>query len=89
MNGSDANVSDKLKKYLLSAKVHTLSSVLSMVKRDMYKLLTEYMDLTGDIRITADLDESGNEVLFHVDFSADEVYDAGSLLSDSLDKNQA
>ncbi len=83
MNDQTANVSDKLKKYLLTAKVRSLASLLSVLKSDLGKLLGEYMELTGNIRITADLDESGSEVLFHVDFSADEVYDAGRLLSDA------
>lgn len=42
------------------------------------------LTLWSGMHIVADIDEMGNEVLFHVDFKADEVYDAGELLETSV-----
>lgn len=78
------DVSEKLKNYLLGMKVKSMTSVIAAMKSDLRKLLSEYMELIGEMHIVADIDEMGNEVLFHVDFKADEVYDAGELLETSV-----
>lgn len=78
------DVSEKLKNYLLGMKVKSMTSVIAAMKSDLRKLLSEYMELTGEMHIVADIDDMGNEVLFHVDFKADEVYDAGELLETSV-----
>ena len=76
----NTDVSDKLKKYLLGTKVRSMTALITLMKADLRELLSEYMSLTGEMSVVADIDESGTEVLFHIDFCADEVYDAGNLL---------
>lgn len=75
-----ADVSDKLRSYLLGARAKSLSALLALIRSDLKKLLSEYMELSGEMSIVADIDESGREILFHLDFSADEVYDVGDML---------
>lgn len=78
------DVSEKLKSYLIGMKVKSMTSLLALLKADLRKLLSSYMNLSGEMTITADIDECGNDVLFHVDFTADEVYDAGELLQTTV-----
>ena len=79
------DVSERLKRYLLGAKVKSMTSLLALLKSDLRKMLSDYMSLTGEMTVTADINDEGSEVLFHIDFRADEVYDAGELMeTDSI-----
>lgn len=73
-------VSENLKKYLLGAKVRSLSSLLVLLKSDLRNLLEEYMKLSGEIKVLADIDEDGGDVLFSLSFSASEIYETGQIL---------
>ena len=67
-------------KYLLGAKVRSLSSLLVLLKSDLRNLLEEYMKLSGEIKVLADIDEDGGDVLFSLSFSASEIYETGQIL---------
>ncbi len=75
-----STVSENLKKYLLGAKVRSLSSLLLLLKSDLRALLGEYMKLSGELKMLADIDESGGDVMFTLSFSASEIYETGQLL---------
>ncbi len=75
-----STVSENLKKYMLGAKVRSLSSMLVLLKSDLRTLLGEYMKLSGDLKVLADIDEEGGDVLFSVSFSASEIFETGRLL---------
>ncbi len=75
-----STVSENLKKYLLGAKVRSLSSLLVLLKSDLRNLLEEYMKLSGEIKVLADIDEDGGDVLFSLSFSASEIYETGQIL---------
>lgn len=75
-----STVSENLKKYLLGAKVRSLSSLLVLLKSDLRNLLEEYMKLSGEIKMLADIDEDGGDVLFSLSFSASEIYETGQIL---------
>ena len=72
-------VSENLKKYLIGAKVKSLSSLLVLLKNDLRVLLGEYMKLSGELKILADIDADG-DVLFSLSFSASEIYETGRIL---------
>lgn len=75
-----STVSENLKKYLLGAKVRSLSSLLVLLKSDLRNLLEEYMKLSGEIKVLADIDEDDGDVLFSLSFSASEIYETGQIL---------
>lgn len=75
-----STVSENLKKYLLGAKVRSLSSLLVLLKSDLRNLLEEYMKLSGEIKVLADIYEDGGDVLFSLSFSASEIYETGQIL---------
>ncbi|MBQ7227571.1 MAG: hypothetical protein IJX05_04160 [Clostridia bacterium] len=73
------NVSDNLKKYLFSSKVGSLNSIIESLKSDLTAVLTEYMEIDGDLSVFADIDEEG-DVNFRIAFSADEIYENGEVI---------
>lgn len=73
-------VSDNLKKYLLGSRAAALGGVISLIKSDLRESLADYMTLSGEVSVTADLDEITGDVLFNITFAAKEVYDSGDVL---------
>lgn len=73
-------VSESLKKYLLGARTNALSGVIASIRSDLIALLSDYMTLAGDVKISADIDEITGDVLFGIKFAATEIYDSGDVL---------
>lgn len=71
----------KLKTYVIGSKVRAVSEVLQVLKSDFDRLLKNYMSLSEDIKIYADLNESTGNIVFNVQFETKEIYDIGKVLS--------
>ncbi len=76
-----ANASERLKKVIVNDKISAIESMLVALKSELYKLLTNYMYLSGDkLKVYIDILENGDYALT-VRAVSDMLIDVGRVLA--------
>ena len=76
-----ADMTELLRARMLDEKIAALEDVLTLLRGDLYALTENYMKLSGDIYIAADIDARNGDVLLNICIKAKEVYDCGKILN--------